>query len=77
MKSVPTHWSDPWKFKAVLYAIPPEGGQSQREALLHLVFPETFEDTVSTDSKAKIATAFAALSNARRARYRRTASRDP
>jgi 5-methylcytosine-specific restriction protein B len=56
--------SDPWKFKGVLYAIPPEGGQSQREALLHLVFPETFEDTVSTDSKAKIATAFGALADA-------------
>ena len=54
--------SDPWKFKGVLYALPPEGGQSQRQALLHLVFPDTFEDTVSTDSKAKIATAFAALS---------------
>lgn len=44
--------------KAWLAQIPVDGGRSQREALLHLLFPETFEPIVSVDVKRRIVTAF-------------------
>ena len=50
---------DPWEFREFLFSIPlPAGAQAQREALLHLVHPDTFEQIVSQDMKAKIAKAF-------------------
>jgi MoxR-like ATPase len=50
---------DPWAFKSIVFAVPmPKGAYTQREALLHLVHPETFEDIVSRDMKAQIAAAF-------------------
>jgi 5-methylcytosine-specific restriction protein B len=52
---------DPWAFKAFLFELPLHAAQSQREALLHFVHPNTFEAIVSRDSKAKIAAAFADL----------------
>ncbi len=39
--------ADPWAFKAVVAAVPVERNQSQREALLHLVHPDTFEDVLA------------------------------
>lgn len=45
--------------KAWLAQIPVDGGRSQREALLHLLFPETFEPIVSVDVKRRIVTTFA------------------
>jgi hypothetical protein len=52
---------DPWAFKEFLFSIPIRAAYSQREALLHIVFPDTFEDIVSRDYKRRIVEAFRAL----------------
>ena len=61
---------DPWAFKSFAYEIDfrgqlfrirPDSHRPQREGLLHLVFPDTFEGIVSTDDKKKIVRAFADL----------------
>ena len=52
---------DPWAFKAFLYEQPMKAAFAQREALLHLVHPDTFESIVSREYKRQIADAFAAL----------------
>lgn len=50
---------DPWAFKAEIFAVPmPKGSFIQREALLHLVHPDTFESIVSRGHKEQIATGF-------------------
>jgi 5-methylcytosine-specific restriction protein B len=49
---------DAWAFKAFVWELPIKAAQSQREGLLHLVHPETFEDTVSREYKRKIVEAF-------------------
>lgn len=50
---------DPWAFKDALWAVPmPKGSFTQREALLHLVHPDTFESIVSRGHKEAIAAAF-------------------
>lgn len=49
---------DAWKFKSILATVPIESGYAQREALLHLVFPDVFEDSVSREHKKKIRDAF-------------------
>ena len=64
-----THLLDnPWEFKNFLNNITPrsrllsKGGnryRMQREAILHLVFPDTFESIISVDAKEKIAGVFA------------------
>ena len=55
---------DPWEFKSLAANIPyrsavlresPSSPVAQREALLHLVFPDAFEGIVSPDLKLKIA----------------------
>lgn len=55
---------DPWEFKSVALNVPyrsavlrdsPLGPVAQREALLHLVFPDVFEGIVNTDIKVQIA----------------------
>lgn len=51
--------SDAQAFRAFAHATPERSGQTQREALLHLLFPEYFESTVSVPVKQKIVTAFA------------------
>ena len=62
--------SDPWAFKNFAYGIEfrgqlfrirPDSHRPQREGLLHLVFPDTFEGIVSTDDKKRIARAFGSL----------------
>ncbi len=52
--------TDPWAFKSFLYEdrVPPRGAQVQREALLYLIFPDTFEDSVSIEHKQMISNAF-------------------
>lgn len=45
---------DPWAWKALLAGVPADGGQAQREVLLHLVHPDTFEPIVSTAVKQRI-----------------------
>ena len=59
--------ADPWvfrdfamalKFRSALLRDSPNKPRAQREALLHLTFPDTFEAIVSVDHKEKIAKAF-------------------
>ena len=61
---------DPWEFRdfamqlnfrSKLLQIAPNRPRTQREALLHLVFPDTFEPIVSVDHKQNIANSFAQL----------------
>lgn len=52
-------FADPWEFRDVADSIPIDSAFSQRNALLHLAFPDTFEDIVSRAQKLQIARAFA------------------
>lgn len=45
---------DPWRFKTFLAAVPEGGAASQRHAILHLLFPTTFDAIVSDDHMARI-----------------------
>ncbi len=51
--------SDPWAFKEFAFGLGVQLGASQRNALLYLVFPETFEDIVSDNHKGRIVAGFA------------------
>jgi len=50
---------DAWAFKAWVETVPHTAAYTQRQALLHLVFPDVFEDMVSREHKALIIGAFA------------------
>ncbi|MDZ4179420.1 MAG: hypothetical protein U1E29_09330, partial [Coriobacteriia bacterium] len=52
---------DPWALKEQLFSVDVNSAWMQRSALLHLLFPETFERALSRDDKAQIVTAFADL----------------
>ena len=63
-------FTDPWAFKQFVLGIEPQGrllaeypdrGSLQRQALLHLVHPDTFESIVSMDHKRRIVSAFGGL----------------
>lgn len=43
--------ADPWAFKAMLFALPIDRAYAQREALLHIVHPDSFEAIVSRENK--------------------------
>lgn len=45
---------DPWAFRTWLHGQPADGGHAQREALLHLVHPGTFEPITSLRAKHRI-----------------------
>jgi 5-methylcytosine-specific restriction enzyme B len=47
--------ADPWAFKRILFGLPISRAYAQREALLHIVHPDTFEPIVSRDHKARFA----------------------
>jgi 5-methylcytosine-specific restriction protein B len=49
---------DPWAFKDFLFQQPISHAYAQREALLHMVFPDTFEAIVSRDHKNQFAKKF-------------------
>lgn len=49
---------DPWAFKQFLAGLPIFLAQAQRELLLHLLFPDTFEPMASYSHKQKIVAAF-------------------
>jgi 5-methylcytosine-specific restriction enzyme B len=49
---------DPWAFKELLWKQPITAAYTQREALLHLVHPETFEPICSREHKQRIVEAF-------------------
>ena len=53
--------SDPWAFKEFLYTDPVKFAPVQRNALLHLVFPDDFEPILSRGWKEKILDAFSDL----------------
>lgn len=50
-----TWLSDPVAFRAMVFALEGVADQTQRHALLHLVHPDSFEDTVSQYHKRKMA----------------------
>lgn len=50
--------ADPWKFKQLVFEVPARAAQTQQHALLHLVFPDSFESIVSGDHKHRIAKTF-------------------
>ena len=49
---------DPWKFRSAVYSVEVNSANSMRNALLHLAFPDTFEDIVSDRHKELIRAAF-------------------
>jgi 5-methylcytosine-specific restriction enzyme B len=49
-----TALADPWAFRSWLWTVEVAGAQAQREALLHLVHPETFLATVSRPHKRRL-----------------------
>jgi 5-methylcytosine-specific restriction protein B len=51
--------ADPWAFKQAVVAVPVGQAYSQRNALLHLAFPDSFEPILSRNHKRAIAEAFA------------------
>lgn len=53
-----TALDDPWTFRAVIEEVPVAKAQAQRELLLHLVHPNTFESIASGPHKRRIATTF-------------------
>lgn len=53
--------SDPWAFRQFVYDEVGGPALMQREALLHLVFPEVFEHALAPDDKRKIVRAFDSL----------------
>jgi len=54
------HLSDPWAFKGFVFGIDAPKSRAQQNALLHLVFPETFEPIVSRTHKKRIVEALRA-----------------
>ena len=53
--------NDAWAFKAFVHGLPNRSAFTQREGLLHLVHPDTFEPVVSREHKKLIAKSFASL----------------
>lgn len=47
--------ADPWAFRDMVFALDGVADQTQRHALLHLIHPDTFEDTVSQYHKREMA----------------------
>jgi hypothetical protein len=50
--------ADPWMFRDVVFSVEPKGGQTMREALLNLIFPDSFEAITSRTHKLRITDAF-------------------
>ena len=61
MPSTEEALSDPWRFKSIVFSVPHERAGVQCEALLHLVYPGTFEHTVSQRQKRLLAERFSHL----------------
>lgn len=51
--------ANPWHFKEIVWRVPLQKAHSQREGLIHLVFPDVFEDIVSQKAKSQIARSLA------------------
>ena len=52
---------EPWTFKKVIHSLTIKGSAPQRDALLHLVYPDTFEPIVGTGDRELIRDAFSEL----------------
>jgi len=52
---------DAWRFRSFVMTLDPHRGQMQRNALLHLVFPTHFEQTLTDNQKQEIAERFQGL----------------
>ncbi len=52
---------DPWRFKEFILELPINSAFVQRDSLLHLFFPDFFEDIVSRDAKKRITKELASL----------------
>ena len=52
---------DPWAFKEMLWEVPIDSAYMQREVLLHLVHPDTFEPISMREDKEKMAKSYADL----------------
>jgi 5-methylcytosine-specific restriction protein B len=50
--------ADPWRFEGLVHALNVPASSGQREALVHLVFPGTFEPIISVPMKQQIADGF-------------------
>lgn len=55
--------SDPQAFRAMVFTLPEKGASSQREALLFLVHPDSYEPIVSVNMKDRIIEAYSELAN--------------
>jgi len=53
-----TRLGDPWEFKNFAHEVEARAAYVQRQALLHLIFPDTFEPMVSRDAKKRIVERF-------------------
>ncbi len=53
---------DPWLFKEIVWRLPISKAYMAREALIHLVFPDVFENVIAREAKKQIALRLAALS---------------
>jgi 5-methylcytosine-specific restriction enzyme B len=53
--------ADPWEFKRLALSVEPHGGLVMRNALLHLVHPDTFERVIVAKAKRQIVKRFADL----------------
>lgn len=53
-----TYLNDGWAFKDFLFGLPISHAYAQREALLHIVHPDTFEPIVSSENKRDFAKRF-------------------
>lgn len=51
---------DPWAFKQMLVALPQRRSNAQRNALLFMLFPQSFEDIAANGHKQRIVASFAA-----------------
>ena len=49
---------DPWQFKEMLWGVPVDSAYMQRNALLHLVHPDTFEPISTDQAKRRVAKSF-------------------
>ncbi|MDE0169249.1 MAG: AAA family ATPase [bacterium] len=49
---------DPWQFKEMLWGVPVDSAYMQRNALLHLVHPDTFEPISMDQAKRRVAKSF-------------------
>lgn len=53
---------DPWQLRDWLRSLPADGAQAQREALLHLIHPDSFEPILSLGAKRRIVAALGRVS---------------